>query len=392
MTSSFLYKVALNSIGGLRPFARASRLCRALSRPYSFEIPKVSFNELDDNIVKQRCTPVSLRETENFKTLEIIRPSYSFDQLPHSGALEALRPIQSVLSNQNSYTHVRYLVESDPFRTCSAAALKRILHACPTVSQLTLVLPNVQEYCFEDGSAGYRGPKGAALVAVISRFTNLDRLELRFTIHKPNLHLLYPAMGTHLAEDIFTRVQDQKLGARLSRLDLVLSTLSTTLFGRCDRTVPPSRANIPLSVTMSCFLPSSQSHPPTSTSDSKVPVISPASTPTPTTPHPTPTLHCDLPIYGTILDRKAQTDRLIGPHDLIYGSHHHRSRRCCTPVSWEWEAGPRTWQYVQKEWPHPSEASMFYAKVRTAPLMWAWYCMRRSTRRRAMRRLLLHRE
>ena len=313
---------------------------------------------------------VSLREKTNNKTLEIVNPRI----ISPEGFPTNLPPIQSVLGNQSPYTNVQYFATSRAPRMHSPAALDIVNKSCPMVSKFTLGLQNTMDFCLEDMSPRTRtctqtGIRVAEqIVTPLSAFANLQHLELHFYITAPCIQYLHPHEGTQVAQDIYTRIQSEKQGVRLERVDIVLHTMSNILFGRCNLTVPSGRIFINLRVTMSCRTPP-PSRGQTSCDDQQSLLLS-----------------CDLPVYGKILDRKNQADRLLGAYD---GSHRCECRfhRFWIKAGWEWETGPRTWKYVHKDWPHPSALSLFCARARTLPPLLFWHCTRRRVWTKPFRRV-----
>ena len=259
--------------------------------------------------------------------------------------------IQSVLRSEITYSHFRCLPELDRQPNPASLvgrykvtpqALDIINKACPVLLKLTIGLERISDYCTTKGISAKCAPSSEAKKSIdaLAQFSTLRHLELHFKLEEEQLQLMYPREGCQAARTFYNRVQASKKGARLESLSIVFYTLTNTIFGACDYYGPIVPNEYPrLDVTMTCRLWVDGNTEPGQMKEDLI-------------------LSCDLPIFGRILDRKKQAERLLGDVN--------------SSNSWRRDAGPRTWKRIRKEWPHPSSMSLFVAKATTLPSVLAW--------------------
>lgn len=236
-------KVHLNSISGLRAFARASRTCRALGSPYFFKPLRCEFKELEANPALTKPPVITLSATDNFKTLK-----FHWELQPGQ---ERLKTITQVLSVENGFESFEYLPHASGYRlSLPPPALDLLSCTLPMLSRLVLDVGNFSGYSTSWDKAYRKAkiqgtrysyvdlphPAGMDAICAIARFKNLNHLTLYFKLRYDEVVLMHPTPGQEAVREVFESIQRRKQGQNLVRFQVVFRADSDAVLGRYNWT------------------------------------------------------------------------------------------------------------------------------------------------------------
>lgn len=188
---------------------------------------------------------VILSATEGYKTLKVHNPSSvvsDWGYLPIHGKLWEQRypSVSSILDIEGTFTSIEFRIAKEAYRSyyhsTSSFPLDILNSGCPMVTRLTIELDEFRGY-----SKGWdwcycefvrRSPKeiplrsayNDAAVASIARFANLRDVTSHFFISEREMSVMGPRQERQAAFDLYKRIERQKCGVRLDRLDVVFHT------------------------------------------------------------------------------------------------------------------------------------------------------------------------
>lgn len=188
---------------------------------------------------------VILSATEGYKTLKVHNPSSvvsDWGYLPIHGKLWEQRypSVSSILDIEGTFTSIEFRIAKEAYRSyyhsTSSFPLDILNSGCPMITRLTIELDEFRGY-----SKGWdwcycefvrRSPKeiplrsayNDAAIASIARFANLRDVTSHFFISEREMSVMGPRQERQAAFDLYKRIERQKCGVRLDRLDVVFHT------------------------------------------------------------------------------------------------------------------------------------------------------------------------
>ena len=188
---------------------------------------------------------VILSATEGYKTLKVHSPSsvvsdWEYLPSPRKQWEQKYPSVSSILNIEGNFTCIEFRIGQEAYRSyyhsTESFPLDILYGGCPMITRLTIELDEFRgiskgwDWCYCEFAR--RSPKriplrsayNEAAIASIARFANLRDVTTHFFISEREMSVMGPRQERQAAFELYKRIERQKCGVRLDRLDVVFHT------------------------------------------------------------------------------------------------------------------------------------------------------------------------